>query len=103
MGGMPEQGPGAPQQMKMNINRKDIIDAESEVCSCGSRVFTHGAILKKVPGFMVGAGTDTVMMPIEVFVCAKCGELAPSIKEDPMMENLLEGKKREETKSGIII
>lgn len=93
-----------PNQMTMNINQKDIIDGETIVCSsCGYKFFKQACVLKKVPGFMLGLGQDTVIMPIQVLVCNACGELAPSIKEDKMMENLLEGKKQVETKSGLLI
>lgn len=95
--------PGNNQQMNLNINKKDIIDAENEVCECGCKLFRQACVIKKVPGFILGMGQDTVMIPMDVMVCNKCGELAPSIKNDPNMENILNGKKKEERPSGLVI
>lgn len=53
----------------------------SESCSCGNEVFIPGIIFKKVPGVVVGQGSEEVQVPIKVFVCSKCGELSPIDKE----------------------
>ena len=53
----------------------------SEVCSCGNEVFVPGVIFKKIPGVLVGQGSETAQVPIKVFCCSKCGELSPYDKE----------------------
>ena len=54
----------------------------SEVCpECQNEVFVPGVILKKVPGILIGAGEDTVSVPIKVAVCSKCGTLSESDKK----------------------
>ena len=51
----------------------------SEVCpECQNEVFVPGVILKKVPGILLGAGEETVSVPIKVAVCSKCGTLSES-------------------------
>jgi len=51
----------------------------SEVCpECQHEVFVPGVILKKVPGILLGAGEETVSVPIKVAVCSKCGTLSES-------------------------
>ena len=51
----------------------------SEVCpECQNEVFVPGVILKKVPGILLGAGEETVSVPIKVAVCSKCGALSES-------------------------
>jgi hypothetical protein len=53
----------------------------SEKCSCGNEIFVPGVIFKKIPGMLVGQGTEDVQAPIKVFFCSKCGELSPYDKE----------------------
>ena len=92
------------QQMQVNVNRKDIIEAENIVCDkCGSPIFKPAMVLKKVPGVVLGMGGESIAMPIEVMVCNQCGELAPTIKEEKSMEHILVGKPKNETKSGLIL
>ena len=92
------------QQMQVNVNRKDIIEAENIVCDkCGSPIFKPAMVLKKVPGVVLGMGVEPIAMPIEVMVCNQCGELAPTIKEEKSMEFILTGKPKIETKSGLIL
>lgn len=61
-----------------NINP---LDYPTETCSCGNSVFVPGVIFKKVPGILVGQGSETVQLPLKVFCCSKCGELSPYDKE----------------------
>ena len=77
----------------------------TEVCSeCGNETFVPGIIRKIVPGIALGAGTEDVIVPIKVAICAKCGALSPSDKK--MIED--EEKKTNkaggaENKSGLIL
>lgn len=93
-----------------------LTDYESEVCpNCGSKLFTTALVIKDIPGIAVGRlESKTVPMPIEnfpVYVCAKCGELAPAMYSDPELNKLVnkllgetDDKKETETnKSNLII
>ena len=61
-----------------NINP---LNYPSEVCSCGNETFIPGIIFKKVPGMLMGQGTEDTLIPLKVFVCSKCGELSPYDKD----------------------
>lgn len=73
------------------VSRKDIIDSENVVCSCGSKTFKEAIVLKRVSGIVLGEKT---VIPLNVIVCDKCGKLAPFIAEDPAMKNIF-GKEPE--------
>lgn len=58
------------------------LDYPSDKCSeCGNEVYIPGIIFKNIPGIEFGQGTETVQVPIKVFVCSKCGELSNIDKE----------------------
>lgn len=59
-----------------------------EVCECGNRIWTQGIVLKKISSLISQSGTPEVM-PIPVFLCSKCGELAPMLKNDKKFIDLL--------------
>lgn len=52
-----------------------------ECTNCGNHVFVPGIIFYSVPGLELGAGGETVDVPVKVFVCSKCGELSPQDQE----------------------
>lgn len=52
-----------------------------ECTNCGNTTFIPGINFFKVPGLELGAGGETVEVPIKVFVCSKCGELSPQDQE----------------------
>lgn len=85
---------------------------ENYKCSCGCQLFTTAVVIKKVPAIDLGEIlNEDVPLPIEqipVWVCTKCGEVAPFIKEDKdsmkiikrlLREDQTEEKEQEETKS----
>jgi hypothetical protein len=72
----------------------------SEVCSCGNEVFVPGVIFKKIPGVLIGQGSETAQVPIKVFCCSKCGELSPYDKE---MLNDIKKTNEETKKTNLII
>jgi len=45
---------------------------------CGHFVFHTGAVLKEIPGTVVGQGTEPITVPLQVFVCDKCGAILES-------------------------
>jgi hypothetical protein len=50
-------------------------------CSCGNEIFTAGVMFKEIPGIAVGSSNEKEYVPIKVFVCSKCGKLAPQDAE----------------------
>ena len=70
----------------------------SEVCpNCGCEVFAPGVILKKVPGVVLGVGSEEITVPIKVAICAKCGTLSES-DQKMIDEETKKAKKAEELK-----
>lgn len=64
--------------MGSNVNP---FDYKSEVCEeCGNIVFQPALIFKKVPGILLGQGSEEVSLPIKVTCCSKCGALSPHDK-----------------------
>ena len=48
-------------------------------CSkCGGILFKTCSVLKDVTGTMVGTGSESVTIPLSVFVCEKCGHILDS-------------------------
>lgn len=71
----------------------------SEICpNCGCEIFTPGVIMKKVPGVVLGAGSEEVTVPIKVAICAKCGTLSETDKK-MIDEETKKAKKAEELKN----
>lgn len=86
-------GPRAPrpqQGMQINITREQMKNAKTITCSCGCKAFIPATGFKEIPGILLGSGTQNQILPIQgLFVCAKCGELAPFIKDDIAMKEIL--------------
>lgn len=72
-------------QLKVSLDKTFPIICES----CGSQAFQEAILLRKVSKFLTGDAQDGVL-PIQTFVCAKCGH----INEDFMPKEL--SKKTEE-------
>jgi len=49
---------------------------------CGHDVFQTAIILNKIPGIVVGNGADDIEYPTEIYVCAKCGTILKSYRDD---------------------
>ena len=54
---------------------------------CGSIVFKNAAILKEIPGTVVGQGSESVVVPLQVLVCDKCREILESEVKTYKLEN----------------
>ena len=54
---------------------------------CGSIVFKSAAILKEIPGTVVGQGSESVVVPLQVLVCDKWGEILESDVKTYKLEN----------------
>ena len=61
---------------------------------CGGIVFKNAVVLKEIPGSVVGQGGEPVVLPLQIFVCNKCGAI---LKSD------IEAYKLEEKENGITI
>ena len=66
---------------KGNMPNVNPFEYPSEQCQCGNEVFIPGVIFKKIPGMVLGQGSEPVQVPLKVFCCSKCGELSPYDKE----------------------
>lgn len=84
--------------MSMNMNASDmmpglartmILDAPFEVCpNCGGKYFKEVMMFKKISKIQAATPED-ILFPIPVYVCDKCGEIAPSYKEDKKFQELI--------------
>lgn len=64
-GGMSPMGP-----------KVDPRDYETLSCTkCGHKIFETKVVLKKIPGTVVGNGTEPIIYPLQVLVCSKCGKI----------------------------
>jgi len=60
------------QQPQLNL---DISQTTEETCeSCGHSVFVQAYKMRKLSALLSPAGQES-MIPIQVFVCAKCGHI----------------------------
>lgn len=57
---------------------------------CGSIVFRSAAVLKEIPGTVVGQGSEPVVVPLQILVCDKCGEILESDVKAYKLEKDLE-------------
>lgn len=79
------------------------LDYPSVECThCKNNVFVPGIIFYKVPGLELGAGSETVEVPVKVFVCSKCGELSPQDQDTIQRHNEVKNSINN-TKSNLII
>lgn len=78
--------------MQQQIPRLDagaIAGAPFEVCpKCGGKIYREAVVFKKISKLLTATQNDTIY-PIPVYICDKCGELAPSIKSDPEYAKVL--------------
>lgn len=85
----------ANQKQTLRVNP---LDYPSVVCpDCGTKVFIPAAVFKKVPGLLLGNGGEEQIIPIQVYICAKCHKLMPEF------EQLEKEPEPKNTESGIIL
>lgn len=73
----------------INVNQNAPTTNNSiEQCECGNKIWTQAIILKKISPLISQSGTPEIM-PIPIFLCSKCGELAPILKNDVKFNELL--------------
>ena len=66
----------------------DIVACPNEICACGNKIWVQGNVLKKISALMSPTGKEQIV-PIPIFVCSKCGDLAPTFKNDPMLDKIM--------------
>ena len=59
-----------PVQLKVSLDKTVPVVCEE----CGSQAFQEALMLRKVSKFLTGDSQDGVL-PIQTFVCAKCGHI----------------------------
>ena len=95
-GGIPSMGP-----------KTDPRNYETVKCDkCGSIQFVPQYVLKRVSGMELGQGTKPVLVPLNIFACAKCGTILEDDIKGYKLENDLKEDKVEqasETKSNLIL
>jgi len=83
---LPDETKGALGALSGNRKTFHVGKYENYKCECGCQLFTTAVVIKKVPAIDLGEIlNEDVPVPIEqipVWVCTKCGELAPFIKND---------------------
>lgn len=76
-----------PPQQQVNIKPEDL---QAVMCGCGGELYLPSYKFKKVNKLLTGSKEDQII-PIEVFVCAACGEvlqdLLPKEMRDAKKEN----------------
>lgn len=59
-----------------------------DTCECGSIFFRDVTVLKTISALVSPTGQEETV-PINVFVCDKCGKLAPSMQKNEKVKKLL--------------
>ncbi len=71
------------------INIQNAIEtAPCETCECGNKIWASAVVLKKLNKLISPSGNDE-LVPISVFICSRCGELAPMFKNDNKFNKLI--------------
>lgn len=83
------------------------LDYETKRCSqCGGILFKTCAVLKEIPGMAIGQGAKSALVPVNVFVCEKCGKILDSDVKMFKLDKDLETKENTENKqssNGLIL
>ena len=70
----------------------DPLSYPTSKCECGNMIFNNCTVLKEIPGAVIGQAGETILIPISVYVCSKCGKIH---REDIKTYKLEEDKKIE--------
>lgn len=66
-----------------------IINADNERCTkCGSYFFKEVYALKKLSSLLSPTGKDEII-PISIWVCDKCGEVASTVKNNKNYDKII--------------
>jgi len=67
--------------------------------NCGHNIFQPAMVLNLIPGIVAGTGKEDMEYPTPVYICAKCGTMLKSYRDD--IEKL--SKIEEESKKSPLI
>lgn len=62
---------------KLNLE-EILMSAPNLECDCGNTVFDHCVVIKQISNLVSPSGKDEVV-PVDVFVCRKCGKVISSM------------------------
>ena len=80
------------------------LDYETKRCSkCGGILFKTYTILKEIPGMVIGQGAKSTLVPINVFVCEKCGKILDSDVKMFKLDKDLEPKENTQSSNNVIL
>lgn len=66
----------AEQNKQFNMPPVDFTQYPLLECDkCKSNAFTTAIAIRKVPGIVLGEGDKDQYIPVQILVCAKCGEI----------------------------
>lgn len=75
-------------QANLAIQKALETTAPEKCDKCGSIYFKDVVVLKSISGLISPTG-EAMTIPINVFICDKCGEMAPSLKNDEKLKKVL--------------
>jgi len=94
---------GAMGAAANNLKTFHVGKYDNYKCECGCQLFTTAVVIKKVPAVDLGEIlNEDVPVPVEqipVWVCTKCGELAPFIKNDESSMKIINKLLKKEEKT----
>lgn len=67
---------------------------------CGHNTFRQETLMYNIPGVVIGAGTGDIPWPLPIYVCAKCGTIIKSIRNELEAANK---KAKSENTSNLIL
>lgn len=67
--------------INQNYDLNIFNNSNIETCTCGNKIWMQGYILKKISSLISQTGREETLT-IPIFICSKCGEVAPMIKND---------------------
>ena len=73
---------------KLSTQADIIRNSKTEKCICGCKVFNQAFLLRTVSGLLSPSG-EPMIIPVPVFICEACGDIAPIFKNDPKYKDLL--------------
>ena len=82
-GGAPPQGPRVTPEMVKN--------AKTLTCECGGIVFENGLVIKRVSAIL-SPTSEEMDIPIQVFLCKKCGMVLPETDPDNVLPASIKSK-----------
>ena len=74
--------------MNDNLSSVNLVDAPVEICECGNKFWVQSFVLKRLSSLISPTGNPE-LVPIPLYICSKCGQIAPVFKNDPKFDQIL--------------